>query len=141
MRPEIRAYMTNNRRNDPVTRQNVVVPKKIIYKTTPRVAKAKKVTPRSTTTSQNISSPRPQNLTVTEDPAEASKDKAATDDCITSTRPRTAKLRKSPRAASEKGTSETMIPYSKEPNRSTKRFLDQSFNVYSTEKKMSKLKV
>ena len=140
MRPEIKAYMTNNRRNDPVILQTRIVPKKIIFKTTPRVAKAKKVSPRNTT-SKSISSPRCQNVTVRGETKEANKDNNKEDKDTTNGRPRTAKIRKSPRVASDGFSTETMTPYSKEPNRSTKRFLDQSFNVHSTERKMSKLKM
>ena len=142
MRPEIRAYMTNNRRNDPIVRRSVLVPKKIIYKTSPRFAKAKKVSPRNPTKSGLT--PRTPDLETATDLKERKRDdELVTDMGMSSDRPRTAKLRKRPvdLDATKSCGSENMIPYSKEPNRSTKRFLDQSFNVQSTERKMSKLKV
>ena len=144
MRPEIRAYMTNNRRNDPIVRRSVLVPKKIIYKTSPRFAKAKKVSPRNP--SKSVSTPRTPDLeTASADLKERKRDddELATGTGMSSDRPRTAKLRKRPvdLDAGKSCGSENMIPYSKEPNRSTKRFLDQSLSVHSTERKMSKLKV
>ena len=142
MRPEIRAYMTNNRRNDPVVRRSALVPKKIIYKTTPRFAKANKVSPRNPT--KNGLTARTPDLEIGSTDFKELKrndDESVTDSGIASDRPRTAKVRKRPEDTTKSCGSEDMIPYSKEPNRSTKRFLDQSFNIHSTERKMSKLKM
>ena len=122
MRPEIKSYVTNNRKNAaPVIRQSVVVPKKIIYKSSPRPVKSKIV-------------PVTRKAVASKLETSAGKiDKAAAEK---SPRIRTAKVRKTQNVKSD-----SMVPYDKEPSRSTKRFLDQSFNVYSTERKMSKLKV
>ncbi len=146
MRPEIRAYMSDPPRSDPLYKHGVgLVPKKIVFKSSPRPAKSsgspRKVAALKVDSSGDSSAtPRGKALTTRRSDG---RDGATSKSADSSPRSRTAKVRKvaPPKGSKKTGASpRSLVPHEKEPGRSAQRFMEENYNLSSAEEKLSNLK-